>query len=97
MKPLILFFIFVSIPAFGALPPYYQSQAEIDAILSSEELQECLGTSKPITSIVACKDGWTIGNGEWSVQVKTRYEPTQKPGPAKFYVDVDCPRKMSHE
>jgi hypothetical protein len=97
MRSFFLLFTFASIQAFGALPPYYQSQAEIDALLSSEELQECLGTSKPITSIVASEDGWTIGNGEWMVHVKTRYVPSQTLGPAKFHVDVDCPRKISHE
>jgi len=81
-------------PLTAILSPYYQGQAEIEAILESDDLQECLGTTRSVVSIQKKGKGWLVGNGEYQVLVRVRYDYDGKLGPANFHLKFDCARKV---
>jgi len=93
MRAIICILLLVSQPLTGILAPFYQSQSEIEAILDNQELQECLGTTYPITSLVQNQKGWLVSNELYKVQVYVKYEYDGKLGPANFTVTFDCPKK----
>jgi len=94
MKQFFIILLLASQPLIGILPPFYQSQSEIEAILEDEDLQECLGTTRQINSIVRNDKGWIVSNDLYEVQVVIKYEYDGKLGPANFNITFDCPHKV---
>ena len=87
-----------AVPAFAALPPYYQRAREIQAILDSDAVREKLKQA-PIDSITSIDtDVYDVAGGACDVEVTIVDVPPEpgKPqmvGPRKFTLDVgdaDC-------
>jgi len=93
---LILFLIAIQ-PLTAILSPFYQGQAEIEAILDSDELQECLGTTRSVSFITKNEEGWIVGNGVYQVLVRVKYDYDGKLGPANFHLSFDCVRKVPQD
>ena len=101
MKKYFLFLtaLFYSTVSFSALPPYYQSRAEIYALLSNEDVEKKLGPVSSITSISKVDNTYTIKTLSCTLKVKIRYikKPSNKPGPATFQFqtsDYTCNEKQ---
>ncbi len=95
MKHLFLLLTLTSLTTFAALPPYYQSAREINAILNCQTVAQKLGAGSQIKSIqhVEKDDSYIVRSGLCEVVVQVRYQPVHIPGPAKFVLetsDVKC-------
>lgn len=93
---LILIACLTTSAAHAALPPYYQSVREIQAILENREIAAKLGSGRAITSIAAHDRGFTVIAGECGLDVEVRYLPPENPpviGPVRFEIrpgQVNC-------
>lgn len=84
MKRLIIIFILLSSFQFAALPPLFQSTKELSSILNDKALQQKLGSSETIDSIIRSENGWTIITKNYYLKVDVEYLPQQMPGPAIY-------------
>ena len=87
-KSIVSFFCLASFSAYSALPPFYQSRNEIQAILSSPALIEQLGSVRPIQKIKKTSNGYQVSTNQCKVHVWVKYISSQKIGPRRFTLDV---------
>jgi len=86
--------------AFAELPPYYQSAAEMKAVLESEGVADALGAGGAIQSIkkvyasASAPAGYLVASRNCSVFVAIVYLPMPEGlvGPAQFRLNVYKPR-----
>ena len=65
---------------FGLLPPYAQSQREIQAILD----RSAIPVGEVIQSIVRTDGGYSVSTSHYTMEVAVEYFPNQHPGPVPF-------------
>lgn len=70
----------------AALPPLYQTAAEIVALLQDHELGKVLSDGEPIVEIHKIDTGYLVVTTKHQVQATIVYEPAVRPGPAQFNV-----------
>lgn len=70
--------------AFASLPPLYQSLRELQALLTSEGLQESLGSGEVIQEIVRTAQGYVVTTQNYHLTVDVQYAHPGKIGPAEF-------------
>lgn len=102
MRPFVLAIALVpllSLPALAALPPHYQRQAELMAIVG--EATEAFGIQHPIEAIdMQRPDFWVVRSGECTLELQIVDVPLEgkEPGfvgPRNFAVEagpVACPQ-----
>jgi hypothetical protein len=100
MRPCVLAIALVpllSLPALAALPPHYQRQAELMAVVG--EATEALGVQRPIEAIEMVRpDFWVVRSGACTLELAIVDVPLEgkEPGfvgPRNFAVEagpVDC-------
>jgi hypothetical protein len=71
----------------GALPPFWEDDAELKAILEDSRLGQFFDSSMIIDAISKNNEGWEIKSGKLEVIVKVKEMPQQKPGPQKFTLE----------
>ncbi|MBI3544532.1 MAG: hypothetical protein HY075_14770 [Deltaproteobacteria bacterium] len=83
------FTTFLAAPAWAALPPYWQSAREIEAILKNEAVQQALQSVSPIRELARTEQGYklTLQDGCYAL-VRVGYLKNPMPGPAKFELKV---------
>jgi hypothetical protein len=79
--------------ASAALPPYYQTAREIQAVVENGDLAQKIGSGRAITSITRKDGGYTVIASECEVFVKVVYEapPEGLVGAARFHLEVATP------
>jgi hypothetical protein len=84
-----LFVLSVSTAAVAALPPYYQNNIELKAILDSQEVAKKLDSAY-ITSLNRTGDTVVVATGNCALNVKIVYikEQGRRVGPAIFRLNV---------
>ena len=75
----------MAVPALAALPPFWQSSREIQAVTGSKEVAEALKQA-PIERIERAQGGYRVSSQACSVLVKVIYEKSTMPGPQKFQI-----------
>lgn len=70
--------------AFAALPPFYESLAELNALLKDPRLADRLGSGELITSIQKNDQGWQVTTTHYNLQIDVVYQKTELIGPQKF-------------
>ena len=80
--------LILSTASYAAMPPFFQSSREINAILANTEVQQKLGTGRNIHSIVHEGNNYSIIARECGLTVTVVYIPTTIPGPAQFKLKV---------
>ncbi len=78
---------------FGALPPLYQSLKELKAVLESPELSNKLTSADYIEEIRRTDEGFLIKTNKHTIQAKLVVEPQGMPGPTKFHVIFEEPKR----
>lgn len=68
----------------AALPPFYQSTKEIQALLADPEFHELLGSAEAIRGIVRTESGYAVTTRTRTVLVDVRYHALGHPGPVPF-------------
>lgn len=82
-------------PVFAALPPLYQSLAEIKAIVNSNEMGNTFPSSQVVRSIHKEEDGsYLILTDQMQVKVEIQYLPSAHPGPLKFRLIFGEPESL---
>lgn len=74
----------------AALPPLYQSSAEINAIMIDDQLGRKLQSGELITDIHKNEQGYLITTNHNRLQVNVEYMPS-RPGPVKFNLHFEDP------
>ncbi len=90
-----LFLLTVVQSGFAALPPFYESLAEITTILKDNQLADRLGSGEMITSIVKNDQGYLITGVKYKIQVNVIFQKNDKIGPAKFQLRFEEPTSIS--
>jgi hypothetical protein len=78
----------------AALPPYWQSAKEIEAILQDQRVHDAFKYEEPIVSIKLQEPTadrtrvYAIGTARCSVLVTLTYKPTTTIGPADFDIEI---------
>ena len=90
MKILLLSLACMSTLAHAALPPYHQSQREINAVMSHPKVISALAPHA-ITSIEKKEYGYKIGAGYCWVNAEVEYIASEVIGPLNFKVEVNTP------
>ncbi|MFI5390218.1 MAG: hypothetical protein ACHQYQ_02565 [Bacteriovoracales bacterium] len=67
-----IIFLFLSLNAFSALPPYYHSVKEIEDLMNSAELATTLGMEKEIIEISRGQNTLIVKTKDCSVEVKSK-------------------------
>lgn len=70
----------------AALPPLFQDLSELHAVLNDKLLGQRLSSGEPIKSIIHVENGYWIITNKSKLLAEIVYEPSTKPGPAKFTV-----------
>lgn len=76
----------------AALPPLYQSLAEIKSIVEDKKLGVLLQSGAPITSILKTDTGYLITTSQQELEANVIYERMAHPGPAKFHIEFQSPK-----
>ncbi len=84
MKKILLLHLLLAQAAFAALPPFYQSKKEIEAILKSEELSKALDSADLILKIEQNEKGYLITTNKHTLQVDIAPKQNRMPGPMQF-------------
>lgn len=86
MKPLLLACVLWFAPAIAhaALPPLWHDAAELQAILSSQQLPENLASGESIVKIKRFDKGWLIVTNKGKVPVFVIYKEQSMPGKGEF-------------
>lgn len=75
--------------ALGALPPFWQSVREIEALLKNRELYTRLHSVAPIKDIQQTDEGYKLTTRDGCfVVAKVKYLPTEMVGAAKFELEI---------
>jgi len=74
-------------PAWAALPPFWQSSREIQAVTGSKDVAEALKQA-PIERVERAEGGYRVASQACSVLVKVIYEKSTMPGPQKFRIQA---------
>jgi hypothetical protein len=77
----------ISSISFGVLPPLYQTQHEIKAILESADFDKYLPGSEPIIDIHKNDHGYEVATLRHKVQAVVVYLPSDMPGPSHFRIE----------
>lgn len=82
-----------ALPVLAALPPHYERQKELSAVLSDSRVVEVLGIQHPIDSVIYVqKDLVRVSGGRCHVDVRIVAAPTAHPpgwvGPREFAVEA---------
>lgn len=75
----------------AALPPLYQTAAEIKSMMADEQLGQKLQSGEAIMTIQKTDAGYEIVTNQHRLQVEVNYEPAKQPGPAKFKLQFGDP------
>lgn len=78
----------------AALPPLYQTTAEIERVLKGVVLGHLLPDGDPILEIRKNELGYEIITLNHSLQAKIIYKPQNQPGPAQFEVEFEEPGSL---
>lgn len=87
----------VTSPAFGVLPPLYQTSAELKAVLGERDLGAYLPSGEPIVEIKKNDKGYEVITLRHSMQADVIYEPVNRPGPARFRIQYNEAKKLQDE
>jgi hypothetical protein len=79
------------------LPPFAQSQREIEALVSSPQLGERLGSGSRIESIVRTDSGYVVATADLWLRVEVVYRPSKRIGPAEFDLVFQEPIRVKKE
>jgi hypothetical protein len=75
--------------AYALLPPYWQSAAEIKAIVDDQRVHDALKYEEPITSVTVTGDHvYELKTPRCSLTVKVVEKPGGGPGPAQFELSI---------
>lgn len=75
--------------AHAALPPYWQSAAEIKAIVEDQRVHDALKYEEPITSVSVTGDRtYELKTPRCSLTIKIVEKPASGPGPAQFDLSI---------
>lgn len=77
-------FFFLCSYAEAALPPYYHTKREIEAILDHPQTYESLGSAEPILEIKKIDEGYQITTLRKILKVELIYLPSELIGSNKF-------------
>ncbi|MBA3602951.1 MAG: hypothetical protein H0W50_04780 [Parachlamydiaceae bacterium] len=68
-------FVFIAFTqtAFAALPPFYESLAELNVMLRDPRLAEKLGSGEPILNIQKNDQGYLITGNKYQLQANVTY------------------------
>lgn len=91
---MVMTFIALQATAEAALPPLYQTSAEIKAIMSDHRLGDKLQSGEPIINIEKIAQGYLITTNRSQLQVKVIYEPSERPGPSQYRLDFGDPTPL---
>lgn len=75
----------------GVLPPLYETSAVIKSIMSDEQLGKKLQSGEAILTVQKNDNGYEIMTNHHKVQVNVIYQPTDRPGPAKYIIQFEDP------
>lgn len=85
LKTCLLFSLFaLTTGSYAALPPLYNSLAELKAILEDKQLEESLTSGQAIVALKRVDDGYVIETPKYTLKVNVTYLPQAMPGPGKF-------------
>lgn len=88
-------------PLTAALPPFFSSKREIEAILAAKELNDIVSSDDILQEIRKIPSGYLIITNQKIVPVFVHYMPTHKLGPQKFQLEfqkgVDIFQKNTFE
>lgn len=79
----------------AALPPLYESISEIQSVLSDQQLGKKLHSGEAIISIQKNDLGYEIATHQNRLQVNVVYEPSERPGPARYHLQFEDPIPLS--
>ena len=91
-------FLALSQSAFAALPPFYQSTAELNSLLRDPRLAEKMGSGEPILNIQRNDQGYLITGNRYQIQANVNYHAPEKKGfvgPAIFTIDFNDLQPLS--
>lgn len=96
MKNLVILLICLSVAmqAEALLPPLYQTSAEIQAILSHDQLGHKLQSGEGILKIEKNDAGYEIITNRHRLQVYVEYEAAKQPGPARYQLHFGEPQVL---
>lgn len=77
--------------AFAALAPLNESIAELDALLSDNQLTMQLGSGEPLLEIIRTADGYLLLTPNYRLRVDVIYLSQKRPGPQKFKLVFHSP------
>ncbi len=80
--------------ASAALPPLWQSVAELKAILEDKKLGETLQSGEFITEIHHVESSWLIITNYNKLQIQVIYNEAKMPGPAQFSLEFGQAEKL---
>jgi hypothetical protein len=75
----------------AALPPLYQTGAELHSVLNLDELGKYLPDGEPILEIRKNEQGYVIITNKHTLQAEVVYQPATRPGPARFQIKFHEP------
>ena len=82
-------FILTAGSAHALLPPYWQSAAEIKAIIEDQRVHDALKYEEPITSVSVTGDHtYELKTPRCSLPIKIVEKPASGPGPAQFELSI---------
>jgi hypothetical protein len=87
--------LFCAVLSYGALhaalPPFYQSLREMEAVLTDPRLHELLGSAEMIQQVSKTDEGYLVLTQNYLVRVDLRYLPAKMLGPAHFELEFNNP------
>lgn len=81
-------------PAFGLLPPLFQSVREIEAIVSSEDLKVKIPPSQPIHALTKVEKGYILETQDYQMAIDVVYKQQATPGPMQFELIFKEPTRV---
>lgn len=89
-----MLFLCLANESIAALPPFYQSKKEIEAILSSQEIPKYIPSGDLIIQISKTDDGYLIITNHRVVAVSIHYLKEKHLGPGRFHIEFHDPSPL---
>ncbi len=80
----------------AALPPLYQTSAEIKAIMMDPQLGQKLESGEVITKIEKTGKGYEIFTNQHRLQVDVIHQPAERPGPIPYVLEFQDLQPLSN-
>lgn len=78
----------------AALPPLYESLAELKSVINNPQLTKKLVSGELITKIEKNDQGFLISTNKHTLQAYIDYLPATRPGPAHYKVRFGDPKAL---